>query len=1070
MSSRWTCPRGHLWESTPTEATAPLTPPPCPFCANPADDVPTRLAPSAADPWATRLEETPAPAGLPPRRPDRASAPRPLVPGYDILDKLGRGGMGVVYKARQLGLDRLVALKMIVSGCHAGPEELARFRTEAAAVARVQHPNIVQIFEVGEHGGNPYFSLEFCDGGSLDKKLRGTPVPPAAAARLVETLTRAVQAAHEQRVIHRDLKPSNILLRRKSDIATPTSQLRNPKPDIESGSNSDFGVEIADFEPKVTDFGLAKKLDEAGHTASDAVMGTPSYMAPEQARGQVKELGPAADVYSLGAILYECLTGRPPFKAASWSETLQQVIEDEPVPPRQLQSKTPRDLETICLKCLQKDPRKRYATAAALAEDLRRFQAAEPLLARPIRPVEKAAKWVRRRPVIATLLAAVVVLTTTVAVGATVAAVVINDARTLAEKEGRDNRLLADQKAAALAQEEQAKHDAEAEAAKANQVVDFLIGTFQTSDPLGLNGLSFYIPKSTGESLTAKEILERGAAKCEKEFANQPEVRAKILDAIGNVYRSLGEYDKAEPLLKEALAVRNERLGEDHLDVAASLHNLGWLYHERGDYDRARDHYERAMAIRQKRLPDDHPLVLESRLNLAWLHGEMGEGKRAVQEFREIVALRSRGPNGDETREAAIAQMGLAATLIEEEEFLEALPLAQKAVQTFLKLEGDKNLGLAVGDFQTAMVQREVFHNYGVAETKFRAALQRLRASPLGPDHLYNILILHELAVTLQLRDPKHPELADSQYRECVQKVRAKVGMGHPRVVILVANFSSLLVREGKAQEADDLHKEHLAALTERFGGRHPFVARSLTAYGQFLRETGRRPQAEEQLRTALEIHRSQKQPPNRYLVQCLEELGLCCFEQNKLPEAETLLREAIGYLTEDHLMPEVELAYLQENLARVLLRQKKYDGVEDLLAASVRVYRKQPGEVRRALLDGLQAQGEYYRATNRPAAARAALLEMRSLAKQPGDLYAAARGLALCVPLIGAGQSQLSEEEAAERDQCAAEALETLRQAKKKGYADVKRLKGDAALEALRGRRDFEDLVNEFESKAEQE
>ncbi len=293
------------------------------------------------------------------------------VPGYEILGELGRGGMGVVYKARHLKLGRVVALKMILAGGHAGAADLARFKTEAEAVARLQHPNIVQIFEVGEHGGLPFLSLEFCGGGSLDKKLAGTPLPPKEAAALVETLARAVQAAHDKGVVHRDLKPANVLL-------------------------------TEDSTPKITDFGLAKKLDaDAGQTRTGAVMGTPSYMAPEQAGGKTAEMGPACDVYSLGAILYECLTGRPPFKAATTLETLQQVMADDPVPPRQLQPKTPRDLETVCLKCLEKQPGRRYGTAPELAEELRRFQAGEPVRARAVGTVERAAKWARRRPAMA---------------------------------------------------------------------------------------------------------------------------------------------------------------------------------------------------------------------------------------------------------------------------------------------------------------------------------------------------------------------------------------------------------------------------------------------------------------------------------------------------------------------------------------------------------------------------------------------------------------------------------------------------------------------------------------------
>jgi WD40 repeat protein len=296
------------------------------------------------------------------------------VPGYEILRELGRGGMGVVYQARHTKLDRVVALKMILVGGHAGEADLARFKTEAESVARLQHPHIVQIFEVGEHAGLPFFSLEYCPGGSLDKKLNGTPLPPKEAAQLVETLARAMYAAHQANVIHRDLKPANILL-------------------TEDGS------------PKITDFGLAKKLDDAGQTQSGAIMGTPSYMAPEQAGGKGQAVGPGADVYALGAILYELLTGRPPFKAATPLDTVMQVVMDDPVPPTRLQPKTPRDVETICLKCLRKEPSRRYATAAELADDLGRFREGRPVLARPLGRVARVAKWARRRPALATLLA-----------------------------------------------------------------------------------------------------------------------------------------------------------------------------------------------------------------------------------------------------------------------------------------------------------------------------------------------------------------------------------------------------------------------------------------------------------------------------------------------------------------------------------------------------------------------------------------------------------------------------------------------------------------------------------------
>jgi predicted Ser/Thr protein kinase len=290
----------------------------------------------------------------------------PAPAGYEILGELGRGAMGVVYKARQKGLDRLVAMKMILSGAHASEQQLARFRQEAEAVARAHHPNIVQIYEVGEHDGRPFFSLEFCPGGSLDHRLEGTPLPPKQAAELAETLARAVHAAHQAGVIHRDLKPANVLL-------------------------------AADGTLKIADFGLAKRLDgERALTQSGAIMGTPSYMAPEQASGRKGAVTASADVYALGAILYECLTGRPPFRAESSLDTLLDVLEKDPAQPRSLNSHVDRDLEAVCLKCLEKDPHRRYASAGELAEDLGRFRAGEPTRARPVGLSERAARGARR--------------------------------------------------------------------------------------------------------------------------------------------------------------------------------------------------------------------------------------------------------------------------------------------------------------------------------------------------------------------------------------------------------------------------------------------------------------------------------------------------------------------------------------------------------------------------------------------------------------------------------------------------------------------------------------------------
>ena len=321
------------------------------------------------------------------------------MPGYDILEELGRGGMGVVYKARHRRLQRLVALKMVLAGAHVGQVGLARFRAEAEAVAKLLHSNIVQIYETGEHEGRPYFSLEFVEGGSLDQRIGESPTSPRAAAQLVETLARTMEVAHQRGIVHRDLKPANILL---AKLGSQSSVVRNREIDSSSLPADHWSRTTV---PKIADFGLAKRVDDdSSQTQSGAILGTPSYMAPEQAGGKNREIGPAVDIYSLGAILYELLVGRPPFKAGNPIDTVRQVIEQEPVPPRQLEPRVPHDLETICLKCLEKDPARRFASAAELADDLRRFVDGDPILARPTPAWERAWKWGKRRPAIVALL------------------------------------------------------------------------------------------------------------------------------------------------------------------------------------------------------------------------------------------------------------------------------------------------------------------------------------------------------------------------------------------------------------------------------------------------------------------------------------------------------------------------------------------------------------------------------------------------------------------------------------------------------------------------------------------
>jgi WD40 repeat protein/serine/threonine protein kinase len=304
----------------------------------------------------------------------------PRIGNYQILQEIGRGGMGVVYKARQSSLSRIVAIKMILAGAHAGLHERARLRNEAEAAAQLLHPNVVQIFEIGEHDGLSFLAMEYVAGGNLTRMLRGTPQAFRWSARLTETLARAIHVAHERGIIHRDLNPSNILM-------------------------------APDGAPKISDFGLAKLLvDDHGISLNGVLLGTPSYMSPEQASGNGKQIGPCTDVYALGALLYEMLTGAAPFRGLTPMETLCQVMEAELVPPSRLRHGVPEDLETICLKCLDRDPARRYSTAEELGDDLKRFQESQPIRARRTSRFRKAMQWRRRQPLAASLLGLSVLL------------------------------------------------------------------------------------------------------------------------------------------------------------------------------------------------------------------------------------------------------------------------------------------------------------------------------------------------------------------------------------------------------------------------------------------------------------------------------------------------------------------------------------------------------------------------------------------------------------------------------------------------------------------------------------
>jgi eukaryotic-like serine/threonine-protein kinase len=599
----------------------------------------------------------PAPAPTTARRGRAVRIPK-KIRGYEILGELGRGGMGVVYKARQVGLNRLCALKMILAGGLAGADAIARFKIEAEAIAHLQHPNIVQVYEIGEADDCPYFSLEFVDGINLQAKIAATPQGAAETARLMQQICQGVDAAHKRGVLHRDLKPANVLLT-KDNI------------------------------PKITDFGLAKRIEEkdVGQTRTGAILGTPSYMAPEQAMGRAKEVGPAADIYSLGAVLYDMLTGRPPFRGETVMDTLNQVQKLEPLPPRDLVPKVPLDLQTICLKALEKDPNKRYATAGEMADDLRRFLAGEPILARPTPAWERAAKWVKRRPALATAISVSSVALITIL---TVGGLWLNTERLQAAERELAAKDRADQQAEIAGQKEAlatAEINRREEAERLQGLADKHFKQARTA----VNEMLYKIGGRELRFDPGTELVRRSLVNKALEFYmdllkdrdTDPSLRAETAEAdflVGNVFRDLGQLDDSIKHFRLALQRYGELQKENptkkgnRFGVAAATMEIAFTEQMQGQSQESEKTYRQALEFfgplaedfpKESIYRDDTASIYD---NLGSIFASQGRFKEAEASFDKALTIRNalmaEGFNDAELRKRMARLQGNRAALL----------------------------------------------------------------------------------------------------------------------------------------------------------------------------------------------------------------------------------------------------------------------------------------------------------------------------------------------------------------------------------------------------------------------
>jgi tetratricopeptide (TPR) repeat protein/tRNA A-37 threonylcarbamoyl transferase component Bud32 len=763
----------------------------------------------------------PRPAGPPPAR-------WPTITGLELLEVLGSGGMGIVFKARQPTLDREVAVKFLRDAHLADTDQRERFKQEARAVARLQHPALVQLYEFGEvpsvdgPGSEPYLVLEYVSGGSLAQRLRGSRLPPREAARLVETLAEAIHYAHRQGVIHRDLKPANVLFRTEGRGLRTEEKPLSPQSSVLS--------------PVVSDFGLAKFVAGGSLTQTGTVLGTPCYMAPEQAVGNSQAITPAVDVYGLGAILYEALTGRPPFEALTDAATVRQVQEEEPTAPRQLTPVVPRDLETICLKCLRKDPVRRYASAQELADDLRRFRCGEPIRARPVGTAERVLVWCRRKPVIAGLVTALALVCV-----AGVAGVLWQSH---------------------LARQRQAEAKREQERADEN-----LKKLREKIDRLGALGRD--LARDPRLRKAALAVLEEALDFYQEILPQQaldPRLRreaARLYGEVAHTYHSAGKWRHAsdafrrEAELLSALAADEPANAEHNLRLGVSYRRRGNVLRDLGERQEARAAYEHAIEIQERALdqsradPARQMALANSLYNLSSVLSTQSEADEIERHYRRAVRLDRAAVAADPKRELYQSELALG-------------------------LEG---LGLL-------MLVRGKFHEASAAIAEALEINKKLVQIPTQRDYIERYLARNYTSQGRVLAALGQVEAADRAFKEAVALLSPALeqGRGDPfhrmdlaRALLARADF---LKQTSRKNEVEGLLRQvigHYKVLRKNFAQNKEIsrlLATTYLALVSWLWELGRSADAAEPYRLACELAPDDPEVSNRlawFLATCAE-------------------------------------------------------------------------------------------------------------------------------------------------------------------------------------------------------
>ncbi len=752
---------------------------------------------------------------------------------------LGAGGMGEVFKAWDPVLERHIALKYLRRD---DPELVERLFREARAQARVNHPGICEVYEVGEDDGRPFIAMQYVDGKLLPDAAIDLSLEQKVL--ILRQVADAVQAAHEQGLIHRDLKPSNIMVEETAD---------------------------GRLQPFVLDFGIAREQEVPGVTVTGQVMGTPGYLSPEQARGETDILDRRSDVFSLGVILYELVSGVLPHRGNSDLEILISLLEEEAISLRRVVQNVPRDLEMIVMTCLEHDPERRYASARALSEDLGRFLRGEPVHARQSSLPRRILRKARRHKVFTA-----VVLTSLVVVSSLVAVLVGGWVKYTTELKRERNAALESQRTAERNEQE------------AREVTELLVGVFEVSDP----------NQARGEDLTAREILDEGADRVATELADRPEVQARLLGVIGSIYMKLGMLEQARPLLERGVEVVAAADDPDIVHVVDAHVRLADLYIRSGEYDAAANELAPLAATAEEALGPSHlevALALDSLGRVFIRQGKYAEAESKLRRALEIATMVD-GPDGLET---AGIENDLAVTLQRRGDLAEADKYFRRALATRQRLldENDPRVATVLnnyGDFCRTLGR------FDEAVPLLERALE-IREKALGADHPRIASTCNNLA--LVYKKLARYEQAEAYYLRALGVREATYGPDHTRVATVLVNLASLYKSMGQLGKAESCYRR-AAEIYRRNRPDHPTYATILNGLADVLRIQGRTGEAAELVELALDIRERTLGPEHTATATSLVTMALVMAAENRADEALPVLQRALD-IQSQHLRPE---------------------------------------------------------------------------------------------------------------------------------------------------------------------